>query len=121
MFRIRSAQLDAIALERFIDKAEKLIVDQWFKRRSFPEERARLPLRRMLVHAVGVARRYGLESERDLMVFAMHMIEINPAFHEEPQIHAILSDGSLSGAEKRGRILTDVTDAAWDAAASRTN
>jgi hypothetical protein len=121
MFQVRTAQLDAIRLTRFIAMAEQLIVDEWFKRRTFPEERARIPLRPMLAHAVAVAQRYGMESDRDLMVFVMHMIEINPAFHEEPHIHSILMDTSLSPEERRRRILTDVSEEAWDSAASRAD
>ena len=86
------------------------------------EERARLPVRAMVEHGVGVARAtYGLETERDLMLFVLNMITINPEFHLQPRIHAILKDDELPRPVRREKLLTDVSDAEWEQAATMTN
>lgn len=120
MFRIRQAQHDAIAMKRFIDRMEVLILEQWFKRRVFAEECARLPLHAMIEHGVAVAQGYGMETEQDLMSFVLNMITINPEFHRQPHVHAILTDEALEGRELQEELLTAVTEAEWEEAGAMT-
>jgi hypothetical protein len=121
MFRFYKAQHDAIATKLLVDRIEVLVLEQWFARRVFAEERARLPLRAMIAHGVSVAQGYGLETERDLMLFVLNMINVNPEFHRQPAIHGILTDQSLARAARREKLLTDVTDGEWEQAARMTD
>jgi hypothetical protein len=121
MFRTRKAQHDAIAMKLFIDRMEGHILERWFARKVFAEERAGLPLRAVIQHGIGVAQGYGLETERDLMLFVLNMINVNPEFHRQPHVHAILEEASVTGPEWRERLLTDVSDAEWEQAAVMTN
>jgi hypothetical protein len=120
MFKVRRKQQDAIAMKGFIDRTEEHIAQDLLQRRVSAEERARLPLRAMIEHGVEVAQGYGLETERDLMLFVLNMIDINPEFHLQPHIRAILEDRSLGNEERREKLLTDVTDDEWEQAARMT-
>jgi len=121
MFRIRKRQHEALADKAFIDKVEEFVVEDRLDRRVTAEERARLPFRAMIEHGVEVARSYGLETERDLMLFVLNMITINPEFHRQPRIHGILQDPDLTPSQRRDKLLTDVTGAEWDEAAGMTD
>jgi hypothetical protein len=121
MFRIRKAQHDAMAMKLFIDRMEGYILERWFGRQVLGEERAGLPMRAVIQHGVDVAQGYGLETERDLMLFVLNMINVNPEFHRQPHVHAILEEASVTGPEWRERLLTEVSDAEWEQAAVMTN
>ncbi|AKT42886.1 hypothetical protein [Chondromyces crocatus] len=121
MLRIRREQHDALGDKDFLDRLEVLVAEALFHRKVSAAERARLPLRAMCEHGVGVARGYGLETERDLTVFVLNMITINPEFHRQPHIHDILRDPSLSPPDRREKLLMDVSDEAWDEAARMTD
>lgn len=117
MFRVRKEQLDAIAMKRFIDRVEKTLLEEWFSRRVFDHERTRIPLRKMVEHGVTVAQSYGLETEQDLVMFVLNMIDVNPRFHEEPHIQRLLKDKSLTFAERTDKLMSSESDRAWADAA----
>jgi hypothetical protein len=121
MFKVRKKQHDAVALKGFVDRVEGYMADDILMRRTTAEERARLPLRAMIEHGIGVAQGYGFETERDLMLFVLNMIDINPEFHRQPHIHEIIEDKSLEGAERREKLLTAVSDEEWEEAARMTD
>jgi hypothetical protein len=116
MFRIRNEQLDAIGMKRFIDRVEQTLMDEWFMRRTFDEEKTRLPLRKMLEHGIGVAQGYGLETEQDLVLFVLNMIDVNPEFHKHPPMQRLVSDKSLVFEQRKHELLS-LSDAEWEAAA----
>ncbi len=121
MFRIRERQQDALADKAFIDRAEEHIAESLLDRRTTAEERARLPIRAMVVHGIEVARGYGLSTQRDLLLFVLNMVTINPDWHRQPHIQRILQDGSLTPPERREKLLTDVSDDEWEEAAAMTD
>jgi hypothetical protein len=121
MLRIRREQHDALGEKDFVDRLEALVAESVFVRQVTAAERRRLPLRAMIVHGIEVARGYGLETERDLTVFVLNMITINPDFHRQPRIHAILRDTSLEPEARREKILTDVSDEEWEEAERMTD
>jgi hypothetical protein len=116
MFQVRKAQMDAIAIKRFVGTAETIILNEWFQRATSLVDQDRVNLRPMVAHAFAVAGEYGLRSERELLSFALNMLTINPGFHNEPSLHAILSDASLSPKERQEHLLR-LDDDAWDRAA----
>jgi len=117
MFRLRKEQLDRIAMKRFIDRVETTLLQHWFARRVFDQEKAAIPLRGMIEHGVTVAQSYGLQTEQELVMFVMHMIDINPEFHKQPHFQRLLQDRSLTFRERSDKILQEVTRADWEAAA----
>ena len=116
MLKVHREQEMAVADRAFIDKVEEYVAEDILNRRVSAEEKARLPLRGMIEHAVGVARGYGWETQRDLMLFALHMITINPGWHRQPKIQAIVEDRSLAPPVRREKLLTDVSDDEWEQA-----
>jgi hypothetical protein len=121
MLRIRKKQHEALADKAFIDRLEEYVAEDTFGRKVSAEERARLPIRGMVAHGIEVARGYGLRTERDLMLFVLNMITINPEFHRQRHIHEILQDASLSPPDRREKMLSDVSDEEWEEAARMTN
>jgi hypothetical protein len=121
MFRIRTPQRRSLGDKDFIDRLEESIAEDTLGRKVSAEERARLPIREMIEHGVEVARGYGLATQRDLALFVLNMLTINPEFHRQPRIHAILKDPALSPPERRERLLADVSDEEWDEAAKMTD
>ena len=118
MFKVHHKQEAAVADRAFVDKVEAYVAEDLLQRRVSAEEKARLPIRDMVLHGIGVARGYGLETQRDLMLFVLNMITINPEFHRQPRIHAILSDPSLTPPARREKLLTDVSYDEWQEAAA---
>ena len=121
MLRIRKKQHEALADKAFIDRLEEYVAEDTFGRKVSAEERARLPIRGMVAHGIEVARGYGLRTERDLMLFVLNMITINPEWHRQPHIHAILQDKALAPPDRREKLLTDVSDDEWEEAAAMTD
>jgi hypothetical protein len=120
MFRVHKRQHEALGEKSFVDRLEADMCEELLGRPSSLEERARLPFREMIKHGVAVARTYGLVTQRDLALFVRNMVTINPEFHLQPHIHAILKDPSLEPPERREKLLMDVSDEEWDEAAKMT-
>ncbi len=121
MFRVRKPQKETLGDADFIGRLEDLLAEDFFGRRVTPDEKGRVPFRDMIRHGIEVARGFGFRTERDLASFILHMVRINPEFHLQPTIRSILQDTSLDPAVRREKLLTDVTDADWDAAAKMTD
>jgi hypothetical protein len=121
MFKVRKKQHDAVAMKGFVDRVEAHLAEDLLVRKVTAEERARLPLRAMIEHGIAIARDYGLETERDMMLFVLNMITINPEFHRQPRIQGILRDKALAPPARREKLLTDVSDDEWEQAAVMTN
>lgn len=121
MLRIRRQQHQSLADKDFLDRLEASVAEDALGRKVSAEERARLPFREMIEHGVEVARGYGLETERDLTLFVLNMISINPEFHRQPRIRAILEDRSLPPPARREKLLMDVSDDEWQEAAKMTD
>ncbi len=121
MFRTRKEQHDAMAMKLFVDRVEGHVLEGWFGRKVLAEEKAGLPIRAVIQHGVGVAQGYGLQTERDLMLFVLNMINVNPEFHRQPHVRAIIEEASVTGPEWPERLVTEVSDAEWDQAAEMTN
>lgn len=121
MFRVQPHQHRSLGDQDFFDRLEVFIAEDAFGRKVSAEERARLPFRAMIEHGVEVARSYGLETERDLSLFVLNMITINPEFHRQPRIHALLRDPALAPPERREKLLKDVSDEDWSEAATMTD
>lgn len=113
MFKIRDSQADALAEDDLIRR-----VEAWLRSRH-PQQVAPIDpfdLRAVIVHCFGVARSYGLASERALFTFVLDMLAVGPCFHLQPQIQAILADTGASEEARLDRIVDDVDEAAWDEA-----
>jgi hypothetical protein len=121
MFRVRKPQKETLGDADFIGRLEELLAEDFYGRRVTPDEKARVPFREMIVHGLEVARGFGLRTERDLAGFVLHMVRINPEFHRQPKIRSILDDKALEPAVRREKLLTDVTDDDWNAAANMTD
>lgn len=117
MFRVRKEQLDRIAMKRFIDRVEATLLRQWLVRRVFNRDKRDVPLRKIIEHGVAVAQSYGLETEQELVMFVMHMIDINPEFHKHAHFHRLLKDRALTFRERSDKILTEITADEWKEAA----
>jgi hypothetical protein len=116
MLKIHREQETLVAEKAFVDKVEGFIAEDLLRRRVSAEEKARLPLRAMIEHALVVARGYGWETQRDLMLFALNMITINPGWHRQPHIQAILQDKGLTPPARREKLLVEVSEEEWDEA-----
>jgi hypothetical protein len=113
MFKIRDSQADALAEDDLIRR-----IEGWLRTRHPKQVGALDPfdLRAMIVHCFGVARGYGLRSERALFTFVLDMLAVGPCFHMQPKIQAILADAGASEEARLDRIVGDVDEAAWDEA-----
>lgn len=121
MFRVRKPQKEALGDADFIGRVEELLAEDFYGRRVTPAEKSRVPFREMVVHGIEVARRFGFRTERDLASFVLHMVRINPEFHRQTAIRAILDDTALEPAVRREKLLTDVSNDDWEAAAKMTD
>ena len=121
MFRIRQQQQRSLGDQAFIGRLEEVLGEDFYGRKPTPEELTRVPFREMIEHGIEVARGYGLKTERDLAGFVLNMVRINPEFHRQPRINAILKDASLEPPERREKLLTDVSDDEWEEAARMTD
>lgn len=121
MLRIRRQQHQSLADKDFLDRLEASVAEDALGRKVSAEERARLPFREMIEHGVEVARGFGLVTERDLTLFVLNMISINPEFHRQPHIRAILEDEALAPPTRREKLLMDVSDEEWEEAAKMTD
>jgi hypothetical protein len=121
MFKVTPRNQRPLADEGFVARLEELLAENFYGRVPTPEERARVPFRGMIEHGMEVARSYGLKTERDLAGFVLNMVRINPEFHLQPKINAILRDGALKPAERRDKLLSGVSDDEWEEAARMTD
>jgi hypothetical protein len=121
MFRIRQQQMRTLGDQAFIASLEQALGEDFYGRKPTKEELVRAPFREMIEHGMVVARGYGLETQRDLAGFVLNMIRINPEFHKQPRINAILKDTSLEPPERREKLLTCVSGDEWEEAARMTN
>lgn len=64
----------------------------------------------MIKHSIKVARSYGFKTEQDIAVFIAHMMTINPGFHNQPRIHAILTNPTIPIKERLDHIVSDPTE-----------
>lgn len=117
MLKIRTAQEDALADEDFVRRLVAHI-----QTRS-PGPSAKLThrqLRCVARHGIAVARSYDLVSERDLAAFTLDMLAVNPAFHRQPELHAILKNPETPVSERMDRV-TRASDEAWTEAGKLTD
>ncbi len=121
MFKVTPRNQRPLGDDGFVRRLEQLLGEDFYGRKPTPEELERIPFRAMIEHGMEVARGYGLRSERDLAGFVLNMVTINPEFHLQPRIHAILADPALAPAERRDKLRGAVSDEAWAEAARMTN
>ncbi|MBL9104838.1 MAG: hypothetical protein JNL82_28090 [Myxococcales bacterium] len=117
MLKIRTAQEDALADEDFV---RRLIAH--IQTRA-PDSAARLTyaqLRSVVRHGIRVARSYDLTSERDLAAFTLDMLAVNPEFHRQYELSAILKNPDTPIDERMDRLL-GASDPSWDEAATMTD
>ena len=69
-------------------------------------------------HGITAARSYGLETEQHLVEFTLNMMTIHPRFHEQPQIHTVLTNAQLTADQRMEAILGEVPEDAWKEAAA---
>lgn len=119
-FLIRREQFAAIADADLTRRVKRSIIMEYELSRTVPGKDDRRGLDAMIRHGLAVARAYGFETEQDLATFVLHMILINPAFHREPTIHAILVDPSMPAADKPDALL-GIPEEAWEAAEAMTD
>jgi len=72
----------------------------------------------MAEHCVKVAKSYTLITERAIAAFVLHMININPEFHKQPSINAVLKREGLDDFSKMELLLSDTTESDWAEAAA---
>lgn len=116
MLKIRTDQEDALADEDFLRRLVAHI------QARAPHTSAKLTHRQLRIvakHGVRIARTYDLESERDLAAFTLDMLAVNPEFHRQPELHAILENPDIDPAERMDRV-TAASSAAWEMAATMT-
>jgi hypothetical protein len=121
MFRVKARNQRPLGDADFIGRLEDLLAEDFYERTVTPEEKAWLPFREMVEHGMEVARSYGFTTERDIASFVLNMVRINPEFHRQPKINAILKDTDIKPPDRREKLLTDVSDAEWEEAARMTN
>jgi hypothetical protein len=117
MLKIRTDQEDALADEDFVRRLVAHI------QARAPDTSAKLThrqLRTVVRHGIRVARTYDLESERDLAAFTLDMLAVNPEFHRQPELHAILRNPNIAREDRMDRV-TAGSDAAWEEAATMTD
>lgn len=102
-----------MARSEFLARIEALL------RVNIPEPSAALyDLRKLALHCVITAESYGLVTERAIAVFCLHMIRINPEFHRQPVLHALLIEPDVSESERMERLLTEPAESDWVEAAA---
>ena len=100
-----------MARREFFDRIEALL------RVNIPADAAALyDLRRMAEHCVATAESYGLVTERAIAVFTLHMVRINPEYHRQPMMYALLTEPDVDESARMERLLTDTADSDWEEA-----
>jgi hypothetical protein len=118
MFQVTQSQFDSLANGPFIERIAALLADRMPpKMKEMPREF----LMRMAQDTVVVARSYGLTAEDDIGGFALNMLTINPHFHLQPHIHAILIRQDIAAPDRMERILSDASDQDWNEAQAMTS
>jgi len=104
MFRITRSQWSSMARTKFLGRIEELI------RVNLRAEAIRYDARRMAEHCVKRAEDYGLVTERAMAAFVLHMVLINPEFHLQSSLNALLRDKSVDDLVRMERLLTNTTE-----------
>ena len=110
---IRTDQWSSMARPNFLDRIETLIqvnLPAWVLKN--------LSVRRIADHCMNTAEGYVLIEERAIAAFTLHMIRINPEFHRQSRIGAILQDRSVDDSARMERLLTDTAESDWEEAAT---
>lgn len=75
----------------------------------------------MIKHCIKVARSYGFRTEQDIAGFVGHMMTINPGFHNQSRIHAILINPAIPIKERLDRLVVDANEQDWEQASKMVN
>ena len=113
MLQLRPDQLDVFAEPAFERRIAALL------RENLPPVMREMPetlLVRVARHTIAVARSYKLLTEREIGTFALQMVHINPEFHLQPRLHAILSRPAAPGVDRLEALLAEGSDDDWTAA-----
>lgn len=114
---ISGSQMDAFAEDAFVRRIADIIGEGLPARRGMPHS----ALTKIAKHCISVARGYGFATERGIGNFTLNMVTVNPEFHKQEHIHAILENRAIPEAERLQRILSDVSDEDWEQAAAMVN
>lgn len=76
-------------------------------------------LRNRVEHCIAKARAHGLTYENSLTIFTAHMLRINPAFAEQPDLARILADTSRPEEKRMEALVFEATPDEWEDAAQR--
>lgn len=113
MTRLREEQWSVMARRNFLNRIEALI------RVNLPAEAVKkLNVPRMAEHCLDTGENYALIEERGIVGFVLHMVTINPEFHRQSSMRAILNDESLDNSGRMERLLTDTVESDWEEAAN---
>lgn len=118
MLQLRPDQLDVFAEPAFERRIVALLSE------NLPPVMRAMPeplLATVARHAIAVARSYRLFTEREIGTFALQMVHINPEFHRQPQLHAILSRPPAPGVNRLEALLAEGSDDDWTAAAAMSD
>lgn len=117
--KITHSQMAMMAEDPFVQKIGRLLESKFPNpnhRKMPPEFR-----NKMARHTIFVARSYDLKAERDIVSFALAMLNINPLFHLQKRIHEILLRKDVSGDERLDLIISDASDPEWEEAGKMTD
>lgn len=118
MLKMNKRQMDAAAEESLLrNMTEFLSYNITHFERDIPKNDRDI----MIKHCIEVARSYGFRTERDISQFILHMMTINPDFHKQSHLHAILINSSLSTDERLQLIVEEPTEAELEDAAHMVN
>jgi hypothetical protein len=111
MTYIRRDQWLSMARRNFLGRIEALI------RVNLPAEAVqKLNVPQIAEHCLNTAQSYTLNEERPIVGFVLHMLNINPEFHRQSSINAILDDRSVDDSNRMERLLTDTAESDWEEA-----
>lgn len=116
---IKKANLQILYDNAYIRKISQAIMEEYqFMGLPPPDTHRRDRIAR---HCLDISRQYGMNTERSVVTFALHMININPEFHRQEAIQAILQEEDDSPSARLEAIVRDVSDAQWDEAENMTD
>jgi len=73
-------------------------------------------LRGRVMHCITKGREKGFTFERSLAVFTAQMMRINPRFHEQRDIAALLADQERPEQERLEGLIAEISPRSWDEA-----